>query len=74
MRTLSGVLIVVGVVLIVFGVVDHYVSFIKIPYEMYIFGVIGFIIAAVGGVLGTLTGGVIPAPPDPESEHPIIIE
>lgn len=74
MRTLSVVLIVLGVALIAFGVVDHYTRVIAIPFEMYIFGVIGFIIAAIGGVLGTMSDEVVPSPPDPESEHPIIVE
>lgn len=74
MRTLSVVLVVLGVALIVFGVVDHYVHFVAIPYEMYIFGVIGFIVAAIGGVLGTMSDGVIPSPPDSDGEQPIIVE
>lgn len=74
MRTLSVVLVVLGVALIVFGIVDHYTRFVAIPFEMYIFGVIGFIVAAVGGVLGTLSDAVVPSPPDPESERPIIVE
>ncbi|HEX8997336.1 MAG TPA: hypothetical protein VF812_15010 [Ktedonobacterales bacterium] len=74
MRTTSIALIVIGVALIAFGVLDHYLQFVKIPYELYIFGVVGFIVGAIGGTLGTLTGGVVPSPPDPETDTPIIVE
>ena len=74
MRTLSVVLIILGVALIAFGVFDHFLAFTQIPYELYIFGILGFIIGAVGGTLGTLTGGVTPSPPDPEADTPMIIE
>jgi hypothetical protein len=74
MRAISVALIVVGIALIVFGVVDHYVAFVPIPFEMYIFGVIGFIIAVVGGVMSTMSEEPVPAPPDPESERPMIVE
>lgn len=74
MRMLSVVLIILGVALIAFGVFDHFLAFTQIPYELYIFGILGFIIGAVGGTLGTLTGGVTPSPPDPEADTPMIIE
>ncbi|HZC04676.1 MAG TPA: hypothetical protein VE338_03475 [Ktedonobacterales bacterium] len=74
MRMASVALIVLGVALIGFGVLDHFLLFTKIPYELYIFGVVGFIVGAVGGTLGTLTGGVVPPPPDPEAETPMIVE
>lgn len=75
MRALSVALIIVGVVMIGFGAVDHYLQFIKIPYELYIFGVVGFIVGAVGGILSTQTGGVTPTPPEAtEGELPLIIE
>jgi hypothetical protein len=74
MRTASVALIILGVALIGFGVLDHYLQFFKIPYELYIFGVIGFIVGAVGGTMGTLTGGVVPPPPDPEADTPMIVE
>ncbi len=74
MRVASVALIILGVALIIFGVLDHFMQFTKIPYELYIFGVVGFIAGAVGGTLGTLTGGVVPPPPDPEAETPMIIE
>lgn len=74
MRITSVALIVLGVALIGFGVLDHYLQFVKIPYELYIFGVAGFIIGAIGGTLGTLTGGVVPSPPDPEADTPMIVE
>jgi hypothetical protein len=74
MRTTSVALIILGVALIAFGVLDHILAFTQIPYELYIFGIVGFIVGAIGGTLGTLTGGVIPPPPDPEAEAPMIIE
>jgi hypothetical protein len=74
MRTASVALIILGVALIGFGVLDHFLQFINIPYELYIFGVVGFIIGAVGGTMGTLTGGVVPSPPDPEADTPMIVE
>lgn len=74
MRILSVVFIILGVALIAFGVLDHFLAFTQLPYELYIFGIIGFIIGAVGGTLGTLTGGVTPPPPDPEADTPMIIE
>jgi hypothetical protein len=74
MRTASVVLIILGVALIAFGVLDHFIQFTQIPYELYIFGIVGFILGAVGGTLGTLTGGVVPPPPDPEADTPMIIE
>lgn len=74
MRVASVALIILGVALILFGVLDHFLQFTRIPYELYIFGVVGFILGAIGGTLGTLTGGVVPPPPDPEAETPMIIE
>ncbi len=74
MRTASIALIILGVALIGFGVLDHFQQFVRIPYELYIFGIVGFILGAVGGTIGTLTGGVVPPPPDPEADRPMIIE
>lgn len=74
MRVASVALIVLGVALIGFGVLDHFVEFVKIPYELYIFGVAGFVLAAIGGTMSTMTGGVIPSPPDPEADAPMIME
>ncbi len=74
MRIGSVALIIFGVALMAFGVLDHFLEFINIPYELYIFGVVGFIIGAIGGALGTLTGGVVPSPPDPEADRPMIVE
>ena len=74
MRIASIALIVLGVALILFGVVDHFTQFVHVPYELYIFGVIGFIVGAVGGTIGTMQGGVVPPPPDPDADTPMIIE
>jgi hypothetical protein len=74
MRVTSVALIILGVALIGFGVLDHFLQFVNIPYELYIFGVVGFIVGAIGGTMGTLTGGVVPSPPDPEADTPMIVE
>lgn len=71
MRVTSIVLIVLGVALILFGVADHYLTFTHIPFELYIFSIVGFVMGVVGGVLATLKGGVVP--PDPDPNPPIII-
>jgi len=74
MRVASIALIVLGVALIIFGVIDHFLQFVHVPYELYIFGIVGFIVGAIGGTIGTMTGGVVPPPPDPEADTPMIIE